>query len=192
MLSRSGKFPERKQSESSQDLFVPDSQPDSKEDAVMGDEQGSKEHVLSPMVQDTPRSASQDNQLIAPGQKDRNDVLPPQPSSDKKRLTPVTHSFVYELVGAVEANYVSLAILEDKLDTWNPVVDGHAQVPEEFRTKRRTPSLGQGYNFSVTARQELESMYKVHDLAFIRRLRDDLITSVIPDCKCNIQETLAK
>ena len=33
---------------------------------------------------------------------------------------------------------------------------------------------------------------KVHDLAFVRRLRDDLITSIIPDCESNVKETLTK
>lgn len=172
-------------------LLFSETQQDSKElSSPTRVEQGSKEQVRKP-VQDSPLGESQDSQEITPGQKTRSDDPPPQPNLDRK-LTSVTHSFVYEQVKAVEINYVSLAILEDKLEWLNPVIEGHTSVPEELRIKRKTPALAPGYNFSVNARQELESMYKVHDLAFVRRLRDDLITSVIPDSEANCLESLEK
>jgi len=190
-LSLSGKFYGIMQS--SQELLIPETQQNSKEAPIaeMDCEQGSKEQVHNDSVHDAAASASQDSQPIAPGQRDRSDVPPPQPSSDK-RLTKVTHSFVYELVKAVEQNYVSLAILEDKLETYDSIVKGQKQIPEELSIKRKTPTLAPGYNFSVTARQELETMFKVHNLEFARRLRDDLVTTVIPDCKYNCHEAEAK
>ena len=53
----------------------------------MEEEQDPKEQVSTLLVQDVPSSASQDDDLIAPGQKDHNDATmqsppPLQPSLD--------------------------------------------------------------------------------------------------------------
>ena len=123
-----------------------------------------------------PTSASQDNELIPPGQVDRSVDPPPSPDCD---ILPVSSLFVEELVQEIEEKYISLAILEDKHSKWEGYLSDQ-RVPKELSIRRNLPNLAPHTVFSVVARTELETMYKVHDLAFMRRLRDDLQTKVIP------------
>lgn len=135
------------------------------------------------------KNETQDSQIITPGQRKRSDAPPPLPVLDK--LSNVTNSFVREQVQVVEEKCVSLAILEEKHAKYDGYVTSQ-QVPVEYRVERKLPHLAPGCKFSVVARAEIETMFKVHDLVFMRRLRDDLQTKVIPDWKRELNETKDK
>jgi hypothetical protein len=74
------------------------------------------------------------------------------------------------------------------------MLDGKTPINHELRAKRKLPSLPGDFNFSLVAQVELDTIYKVNDRVVVTRLRDDLITNVIPACKleCNDSEQKAR
>jgi hypothetical protein len=72
------------------------------------------------------------------------------------------------------------------------MLDGNREIPRELRAKRTLPTLAAEYIFSVTAQFELNSIEESTDRRIISRLKDDLITTVIPSCKQDCEDAERK
>ena len=126
-------------------------------------------------------SASQDSQVI-PSSQPSADVNKP-PVAHEERLTPVTFKFVSGLVMAVERNYLELASLEAQISDFKDILNNKIPIPPSLKSKRSIPALKGDYQFSVVAQVEINNIETATDRRVITRLRDDLITNVIPMCQ---------
>jgi hypothetical protein len=82
--------------------------------------------------------------------------------------------------------------LEARRDAYDQVVEKKIPITPDLSVKRELPTLPQGCSFSAIARAELDNMQIAHNLEYTRRLRDDLITKVIPECDRDCNDLVAK
>lgn len=116
----------------------------------------------------------------------------PLEKAEERLLSPALKDCVYRQVKIVDRAFQALAKLENKRDLYTEMLDGSVPFSGALSLRRERPALPMDYDFSVRAREELETMQSVHDREFVRRLRDDLVTKVIPECKTDCEEIATK
>ena len=141
-------------------------------------------------------SNTQESVIIPPGgtvscttSDDAKTKIPTKPLT---RLSQVTYHFVTNLIRTVERNYAHLASLEARLSQFQAVIAGKQNFPDTLRVKRYLPSLAGDFNFSVVAQVEINNIDSSNDRRVIIRLRDDLITNIIPNCQAECKQAEVK
>ena len=96
------------------------------------------------------------------------------PPSAEPALSKVAKAYVDDELAKFEKELVQLAILDEKKEKLQAMVDGSREVPREYKADRSLPSLGSFYDFSRVARLEAEEMGKRQDHEYVEMLLRDL------------------
>lgn len=104
-------------------------------------------------------------------------------------LSEVAKAHVADEWAKLERDIVQLAILEEKKEKLQAMVDGSREVPRELKANRSLPSLGSYYSFTSAARLEAEEMYKRQDSEYVTMLLNDLKT-VSKDARNSVEESV--
>ena len=85
---------------------------------------------------------------------------------------------------------MSLAILQEKREKFQAMVEGKREIPRELKTVRNLPGLGPNYRFTPEMRIRAEQLNKEQDRQYVELCLSDLSRKVIPGAERDLEDTL--
>ena len=138
-------------------------------------------------------SASQDSQLIKPGQQvldneGSQSQTPQEPT--EQGLSKIALTEIDDQIQMVEKKVVVIAILAEKKTMVTAMLSGARDIPRELRITRELPGLAPWCKYSASTRLQVEELTKKQNNSFLQLVLAELKDHVMVEAEWDLAEAL--